>query len=534
MLFAWSDLNGDGKVEAEETTFFKPPHETIRGQTLVDGVTVQNDLSFAIAMVGDQAIALHPQGFTADGVPLFDANEQETIAASVNRPASSGGNQVVIGTGGWNVLTTPPLPLSAYGLGGVRDGKPMWSYPSMWPGLHASHISPLASEPGEMIGTTRLLGPSFKIAGSDLGELWAINGNKGQVYVFTTDGLFVASLFRDARDAKPWPNVATAGADLTNVSLAEEDFFPSITATNDGRLLLQVSGEGNIVQVNGLDHAHRLVDSQITVTKDQLIAAQQQRLEAESKRQAGQGGGPYTIPIETTSPTVDGKLDEWSKAKWMLIDQRQVQVGNWGRRTTKTEAALSVSGDRLFGAVQADDSALLSNSGEAMQNIFKTGGAIDLMLGTDPAAPDDRKSAAPGDRRLVITRVGKKTMAVLFEQTKKDYTGPTVEFASPLRSIRFAMVKDVSESVELASTTETDAKSGVVSGMYEFSIPLSVLGLKAHPAMRIRGDIGVLRGNAFTTVQRCYWANKASGLVSDVPSEAELQPALWGHFQFVN
>ena len=28
-----------------------------------------------------------------------------------------------------------------------------------------------------------------------------INGNKGNVYLFTTDGLFVATLFRDSRTA---------------------------------------------------------------------------------------------------------------------------------------------------------------------------------------------------------------------------------------------------------------------------------------------------------------------------------------------
>jgi hypothetical protein len=50
--------------------------------------------------------------------------------------------------------------------------------------------------------------------------------------------------------------------------------------------------------------------------------------------------------------------------------------------------------------------------------------------------------------------------------------------------------------------------------------------------MPIRGDIGVPRGNGFQTLQRVYWKDKATGVTSDVPSEAELAPALWGELSF--
>ena len=545
LLFAWSDRNGDGKMQPDETTFFRPPHETIRGETLVSGVAVQNDLSIVVAMVGDRAIALLPQGFTEGGVPLFDAIKQETLATTVNRQASSGGGQALVGNGGWSVLTTPPQPFSAYGLSGVRNGKPLWSYPSMWPGLHASHIAPSAENTGEVIGTTRLLGPMFDVIGSDLGDLWAINGNKGQIYLFTADGLFVASLFHDSRSAEPWPTSAIPGMNLANVSLGEEDFGPTVAATQDGRLVLQVGFESNLVQVNGLQFARRLPDASLTVTNEELLASQQSNLLAESQRQGDKGGNTFVVPVRPKDAALsvdgkfegklDGKLDNWSKATWMPIDQRHVQVGNWGRRTTNTEASLLVAGDRLFGAVKADDPELLSNSGEVLQNIFKTGGAIDLMIGTDPAAPDDRKAPASGDRRLIITRANGKTLAVLYEQVRGSDGGAAVEFASPLRTVRFAMVKDISADVRLLDATVKDTvkdKDGVSSGVFEFSVPLSLLGLPNPPIGKFRGDIGVLRGNAMVTVQRSYWSNKASGLVSDLPSEAELQPSLWGHFDF--
>ena len=403
----------------------------------------------------------------------------------------------------------------------------------MWPGLHASHIAPMAENLGEVIGTTRLLGPMFKIEGSDLGDVWAVNGNKGQIYLFTSDGLFVASLFHDSRSASPWPRAAIPGMSLANVSLGEEDFGSTIAATADGRLLLQAGFESNLVQVNGLQFAHRLPEARFTVTKAQLLSAQQATTLNESQRQGDKGGGTFVVPVRhaDAAPAVDGRLDDWSSAHWLPIDQRQVQVGNWGRRTTTTEASLLVAGDRLFGAVKADDPDLLSNSGEALPNIFKTGGAIDLMLGVDPAAADDRKTPVPGDRRLVITRANGKTLAVLYEQVATGEAGAAAEFVSPLRTVRFANVQDVSGAVQLASSSEKN-KDGVASGVFEFSVPLAVLGLPTPTAGHFRGDIGVLRGNAFITVQRSYWSNKAAGLVSDLPSEAELQPSLWGHFDF--
>jgi hypothetical protein len=76
--------------------------------------------------------------------------------------------------------------------------------------------------------------------------------------------------------------------------------------------------------------------------------------------------------------------------------------------------------------------------------------------------------------------------------------------------------------VQLAST----------DGNFEISIPLATLGLKPHAGQKIKGDLGVLRGNGFQTVQRVYWSNKASGIVADVPSEAELTPRLWGRIEF--
>ncbi len=95
-------------------------------------------------------------------------------------------------------------------------------------------------------------------------------------------------------------------------------------------------------------------------------------------------------------------------------------------------------------------------------------------------------------------------------------------FSSPWRTVTIDEVRDVSDQVALAG----------VDGNFEMSVPLAVLGLKPSPGLAIRGDIGVLRGNGFQTLQRVYWRNKATAITSDVPSEAELTPGLWGEIRF--
>ena len=116
-----------------------------------------------------------------------------------------------------------------------------------------------------------------------------------------------------------------------------------------------------------------------------------------------------------------------------------------------------------------------------------------------------------------------KPVAVLYRPVVPGTTTDGVPFSSPLRTIKFDRVDEVSRDVTFAGSKE---------GEFEVSVPLSVLGLKPERGMSLRGDIGVLRGSDFQTTQRSYWTNKAAGLTSDIPSEAELTPALWGRWEF--
>jgi hypothetical protein len=56
--------------------------------------------------------------------------------------------------------------------------------------------------------------------------------------------------------------------------------------------------------------------------------------------------------------------------------------------------------------------------------------------------------------------------------------------------------------------------------------------LQPEPEQVILADVGLLRGDGAQTTQRSYWNNQGATIVSDIPSEARLEPANWGEWTF--
>ena len=513
LVFAWTDLDADAHMQPEEVTFVKG--------SVGSGVTVSPDLS----IVTGSAVRFAVQRFTAKGAPAYDLAKGEVLVPDPQQPTTSGGGQVLLCKDGWTVLTVAPKPFAPQSMGGAQKGRALWSYPSVWPGLHASHIAAMPEFPGELIGTTRLLGPAFTPRRGDAGEMWAINGNKGNVYLFTTDGLFVATLFRDCRYGEAAWSMPKAerGMRLDGVTNSEESFWPSITQTSDGNVYL-VTNFPSIIRLDGLESIRRLRAQTLNVMPETLAACRAWFVESEARRQEqARKQDTLGVAIRSAAPAVDGKLDDWAGAAWVTIDKRSKQQGDWGRSEQKAEAALAVAGDRLYAAFRTGEPNMLNNAGTSLPNLFKTGGALDLMIGTDPKADPDRKQAVAGDVRLLVAMTKGKPVAVLYRPVGPAGGGEGVHFSSPLRTITFDRVDDVTKDLAFAAGP---------GGEFEFSIPLAALGLKPEAGMVLRGDVGVLRGSEFQTTHRAYWTNKATGLTSDIPSEAELTPQLWGRFTF--
>jgi hypothetical protein len=512
-LFVWSDLNGDGQAQPDEVQMLK---------AVTGSISVAPDLSFVASRVGTNVMRYAPQRFTAKGVPVYDLAKGLILATGAQGPASSGGDQALWHETGWTILTTPPKPFSPYSVGAVFQAEPRWSYPSLWPGLHASHESPPPDHPGMLIGTTRLLGDFVTPRQGEAGPLWCVNGNQGNMYLLSADGLFVAELFKDVRRGPTWSMpMAQRGMVLNDLTLHDENFWPSLTQTKDGLVYLVDGARSALVRVDGLESIRRLPEARLELSAADLTQARAYFVEAEAQRQAQRGRGRMTLALREQAPVVDGLLEDWLGADWVDIDKSGVAAYFDSRsKPYDVRGAVAVAGDRLFAAFRTGDPNLLRNSGEMPNALFKTGGALDLMIGA-AAANESRTKPVPGDCRLVVTRVKGKTAATLYRAVVPGTTDP-VPFSSPWRTIAFDKVEDVSAQVQLAGT----------DGDYEISVPLSLLGLSPKPGQRIKGDLGLLRGNGFQTTQRVYWCNKASGITADVPSEAELTPRLWGLWEF--
>ena len=492
VFIVWSDLDDDGVTEPEEVQV-----KELKGHT-TGSLYVGTDLALMTSFTEQ----LKPNRFTAGGAPVYDLAAMSPVVPRVIHRFTSGGAEAFPAADGWTVVTGGPMR-------GYRNGELAWTYHSQWPGLHASHEAPQrAQRPGELIGTTRLLGHPVRPASGDAGELWAVNGNAGVIYLLTTDGLFVGTLGRDRFQGKPWPAEATRGMDLSEVWFNDEHFWPTINQGADGKVHLLIGkNHSSIVRVDGLESVRRLPPTALEISAEQLTAAEAWRIADEQRRQQGRGRQTLTVTLRDSAPAVDGDLSEWDAKRFV-----SVYSDRYDNKPVAIEAALAVHGDLLYVAVRSFDQDLLTNTGDTPTMLFKTGGALDLML------------AANGNQRLLVTRLQGKTAAVLYrQQVPGTPADKRVPFSSPTRSVWFDRVEEVSAAVTLAGG----------KGLYEFSIPLAVLGLEAKEGAIVAGDIGVLRGSQGTTSQRLYWHNKATSITADVPSEAMLTPQLWGELKFV-
>jgi len=520
LIFTWSDLNGDGKVDPEEVTF-----EQARTGQGAGAITVMPDLALVDAYVDGKAMRYAPLRFTASGVPVYDLHSGQVIATGAQPMSADGGGQAIYSPSD-TVLTTAPSPFALDGVGGIDSEGHRWSYPSLWPGLHPSHTAPVPDHPGELEGTTRLLGGFIHPGGTDAGPLWAINGNFGAMYLFTADGFYVTQLFQDVRVGKPW-NVPVAQRNMrvNDLSPHDENFFPSLTQTEDGQVY--IANNLSLIRVDGLNSIHRLPPFTLEVTGKQIEAAQSYLKQAEAARQSQLG--PQTLevamhpgPVLTLDQAFENmKTGQWA-TQFATIDQRITKLG-WADRPDLAKAGVAIAGGRLYAVYRTAEPNLLVNSGAVVNAPFKTGGALDLMIGSDPHANPSREAPVAGDVRLLVYRVNGQTKATLYRAVVPGTKAP-VPFSSPWRTITLDQVQDVSSIIDFK------ALSGDAIGTFLFSIPLDALGLKPARGERIKADIGLLRGSAVDTLQRVYWSNKATGITSDVPSEAELTPNLWGEW----
>jgi len=495
LKFVWSDLDGNGKVQAEEVVV-SPLSAPIAGLT-----PFSRDLS---VQAGSRRWCV--KEFLPSGVPIYEERDF---------PQVTGRDLYQLSDGNFYRMGDSTAPESVL----MADGRTLWTYAQEGePGVQAlQNARPW--RPDQVVSQFGIVGHETAHAG-DLGEFLVVHANTGAWNVWTSDGLLVGPIFRDLRDpkARPWSMPEhERELMLENVTSGQEHFSGYFCRTNDDKYYV-VAGHNHIsvVEVLGLDRARRLTGT-IEVTPRDLQETQewQRDLQREEVYARAPVIDCYT-PKEP--PKIDGKLDDW-KGALATIDEGE------GRRA---EFRMSYDDKFLYVAWRAWNLGPLKNQGSDWDRLFRSGASVDLQLATDADADDDRRAPVQGDLRLLLTFTIDGPQAVLYQPVVPGAPAANRRrIVSPVGEVEFDQVVPL-EQVEMARK-EADNQYVV-----EAAVPLRALGLTPEPGLRLKCDWGILTtgSNGNEVLRRIYWANKATQVVADAPSEARLHPNLWGHVRF--
>jgi len=173
-----------------------------------------------------------------------------------------------------------------------------------------------------------------------------------------------------------------------------------------------------------------------------------------------------------------------------------------------------------------DDRAVFENKGANPTELFKTGDVIDVMLQTQDGLDANRTTAGRGDIRLTFSMFEGKPICVFY-----DYDVAGIDkgqpFSSPWRTEWIDKVASIPEAkIEISRAGQ--------SYCLEAAVPLKVIHLDPNALGKTTGDVGRVLSDqtGSAAAARVYWANKNTNIMSDLPSEAALQPNMWGMFVF--
>jgi hypothetical protein len=497
--YVWSDLNDDGQVQPEEC---QTCSEHLDGGYW--GGSWLDERFHLYAGPGGykrQTVCTVPlSGWTKAGTPTWDLAKLRVIAASREAP---GPNKLYCASGGKVVVGTP---MTCY----ADDGTKLWSYaPDMHNDVHGSHHAPIPDRDDRLYGTLSCIG----MADTPVGTAFAMNSNMGRLYLMTSDGLFVGSVFQDCRiGPEAWPEDPRAGVPMGGVTMGGEWFggyFFKAKATNEYYLIAGPNNY-NLIKLNGLDTLQAIPPATVTLSPEDLLAADKLHQERAAATSVGKTLSISRLP---TPAALDGRLEKYP----------QESIVSWQAGGMSARGAVATDGTSLLVAYDVTgDSNPMVNAGQDVAQLFTTGDSVDLQLGTDPDADPKRADAVPGDIRLLISVLEGKPVAVLYRWKTAGTKRPQT-FTSPWRQ---STVEDVQVLADAEVTINRRANGYTV----EAAVPLATLGFDPQPDRQYKLDLGVIFSDATGTnrLLRMYWANKATGLVNDVPGEIMPTPNLWG------
>lgn len=490
----WSDHNRDELVQPEEVFPLPEP-----GGRIVDfygmGYVFNPHLTWYLG-----AYEVTPSGFQDDGTPLFDASGMRKLNDT----------HLVIRTGKFLVGDKSGL----FETGNYRfadsNGNVFATYPLNAMGVHSSMKAP-APRTGETRGELCYAGAAT--VRGELGPVVASQGNYGQMFVFTGDGLFACALFKDTRHGpSPWPSEAKKGTDFTDCTMIQEAFNGCMVVQDDGKMRVVFGRtEANVCVVEGLEQARRFGPVPVRFVPSDQRAGSSQAADVQTALAIP------SLPADGEGAiAIDGALDDWRD-----VPARTIQAGD------KELARIQVAhtGTNLLLAVSVHDETPLMNGFADLRSAFRNGDGVDLYMGPAGARPD---TPVAGDVRVLLIPKPDAAAVIIYRPvvpgTEPDKRVP---FTSPIGTTCIDTVTQLKNANVVFKKTD----EGYVC---EASLPLSVFGVAPEAANTVAGDIGVLSsdGGGQQTMARHYLFNRIWTITSDLRSEAMLQPGTWGRLVF--
>jgi len=480
--FVWVDRNDDQMFQESEISASLGKDWIVgRGFTWVD-----RNLNLWGRM-GKKGKVYRPIRFEADGRPVYDFTKPEVVPMPVESVDAFDGTLYTLDPG------DPPGDYIGYGHW-QANGKMLWGYRGAIAWHRALGMPPQRA--GKLWGPSTLLGTA--------GEFTGLNTYFGCFHIYTRkEGLCVGKIFRDPRLG------GGMGPDIIHC----ENY------------------NGQLVKPRGMDRYFALAGDQDGRISEVFGLQTVRRLE----------GGTYTLSeadVKKAAEAVTEYLAKKAKAQRLVIVR--------GRKALDVAQPVEkiISSTRSFTARAAYDDANLYllykvtspsdliNSTTDPRLVFKGGNLLDIQLATDPGADPERKTPAPGDLRILVSRKAKpdgtfSTLAVVFRPKVKGFAGEPIELTSPTG-------KELFDSIEVTDRIGLEYRRGRGEPFFTavVTIPLDLIGLKLQPGQKVRMDVGYIYGNTSGSeaMARSYWSNNgfSANVLKDIPNESRLTPAEWG------
>ncbi|WP_283434753.1 hypothetical protein [Neorhodopirellula lusitana] len=515
----WNDANDDGAIQRDECEIATEGLPLKRVATDW-GRRPGADLSLYSnggSVTGDHPVRYQPDHFTPNGAPVYrlaGIKQLDLVDEGDLMPVPGENRLLMLSFKGFPNKTTGMISVDP------DTSEIQWTYPNLYPSVHGSHRAPMP-KPGLTIGPLRILGTAD--VGGDAGNVFALRGNLGQDFYFTTDGIYIGAMFQDTR--LPAPSLPDTESELREVSLNQftgggEPFSGWMGKHDDGKVRVLTSMARQAVMVaivEGLDTIHRTEPMTLKVDRQMLAQAElmQKRSSNHSSIQLAQ---QYTIKRIDSSPmSSQGKPDKpWAKIP--VLDIASSSSPYTG------QAQIAYDTESLYLRYDVKDTSPWINDGKDFKRLFKTGDVIDFQIATNSQAAKDRVEPEIGDMRVLIAPFGNSNVAVLMQPlvAGEPDASQSHQYVSPVQPRLFQRVALIQEA-RIQSTRLSDHY------VVEAAIPFASLGFTPSVGTPLRGDLGFISSNESgnENTARTYWGNQQTNLVNDEPAEAWLYPVHW-------